>query len=303
MDKANLAWLMEDRCLPQPKLGVLSGVHCSHGLCSLRMNMILHISALLIQTPLNQGAFSWDLSKATNLLEPLQTLFSLTQHSHSHPSCSSFFEAVSLSTCSWPLQQQSSILTCSHFPDWSPRYLALVSWYFQFLWFLWSEVWSEVTQPCSTLCDAMDWSGGCAGQEGLEELSHIEGQQQCGKEIPLFFGRRSGCALLEQPWRDTPCQGKRKPSKMVSVARGHQREDTLKPCSQKTSKSYHTRTTALSKSMKSSHACRATQDGRVMVERLEKGMVSHFSILAWRTPWTVLKGKMIGYQKRNTPGH
>ena len=54
---------------------------------------------------------------------------------------------------------------------------------------------------------------------------------------------------------------------MVGVARGHQRADTLKPYSQKASQSNHSRTTALSNSMKPSHACRATQDGRVMVER------------------------------------
>ena len=35
---------------------------------------------------------------------------------------------------------------------------------------------------------------------------------------------------------------------------------------------------------------------------LEKGMANHFSILALRTPWTVWKGKMIGYWKRNSPG-
>ena len=35
---------------------------------------------------------------------------------------------------------------------------------------------------------------------------------------------------------------------------------------------------------------------------LEKGMANHFSILALRTPWTVRKGKMIGYWKRNSPG-
>ena len=57
---------------------------------------------------------------------------------------------------------------------------------------------------------------------------------------------------------------------MIDVARGHQRADTLKPYSQKTSQSNHTRTTALSKSMKPSHACRATQDGRVMVERPDR---------------------------------
>ena len=65
-------------------------------------------------------------------------------------------------------------------------------------------------------------------------------------------------------------QGKRNPSKMVGVARGHQKADTLKPYSQKTSQSNHTRTTALSNSMKPSHACGATQDGRVMVERSDR---------------------------------
>ena len=65
-------------------------------------------------------------------------------------------------------------------------------------------------------------------------------------------------------------QGKRNPSKMVGVARGHQRADTLKPYSQKTSQSNNTRTTVLSNSMKPSHACGATQDGRVMVERADR---------------------------------
>ena len=57
---------------------------------------------------------------------------------------------------------------------------------------------------------------------------------------------------------------------MVGVARGHQRAHTLKPYSQKTSQSNHTRTTALFNSMKPSHACRATQDGQVMVERSDR---------------------------------
>ena len=65
-------------------------------------------------------------------------------------------------------------------------------------------------------------------------------------------------------------QGKRNPSKMVGVARGHQRADTLKPYSQKTSQSNHTRTTALSNLMKLSHARRATQDRRVLVERFDR---------------------------------
>ena len=65
-------------------------------------------------------------------------------------------------------------------------------------------------------------------------------------------------------------QGKRNPSKMVGAARGHQRADTLNPNSQKTSQSNHTRTRALYNSMKLSHACRATQDRRVMVERSDR---------------------------------
>ena len=57
---------------------------------------------------------------------------------------------------------------------------------------------------------------------------------------------------------------------MVGVARGHQRAGILKPYSQKTSQSNHTRTTALSNSMKPRHAHGATQDGRVMVERSDR---------------------------------
>ena len=44
----------------------------------------------------------------------------------------------------------------------------------------------------------------------------------------------------------------------------------MKPYSQKTSQPNHTRTTALSNSMKPSHACGATQDGRGMVERSDR---------------------------------
>ena len=57
---------------------------------------------------------------------------------------------------------------------------------------------------------------------------------------------------------------------MVGVARGHQGANTLKPYSQKTSQSNHTRTTSLYNSMKLSHAPGATQDGRVMVERSDR---------------------------------
>ena len=57
---------------------------------------------------------------------------------------------------------------------------------------------------------------------------------------------------------------------MAGVARGHQRANTLKPYSQKTSQSNHTRTTALSNSMKLNHAHGATQDRQVMVERSDR---------------------------------
>ena len=46
--------------------------------------------------------------------------------------------------------------------------------------------------------------------------------------------------------------------------------DTLKPYSQKTTQSNHTRTTALSNSMKLSHAQGANQDGWVMMERSDR---------------------------------
>ena len=45
---------------------------------------------------------------------------------------------------------------------------------------------------------------------------------------------------------------------------------TLKPYSQETSQYNHTRTTALSNSMKLSHSHGATQDGQVMVERSDR---------------------------------
>ena len=47
-------------------------------------------------------------------------------------------------------------------------------------------------------------------QRGLEELFHVQSQEGGGEEKALV-------------------QGKRNPSKMVGVARQHQREDTLKP--------------------------------------------------------------------------
>ena len=82
-------------------------------------------------------------------------------------------------------------------------------------------------------------------------------------------------------------RGKRNPSKMVGVARGHQRADTLKPYSQKTSQSNHTRTTALSNSMKLSHALWSHPRRVGMVERSDRmwstgegnGKTLHYSCL------------------------
>ena len=62
---------------------------------------------------------------------------------------------------------------------------------------------------------------------GHEEIPLIQ-----GKEQQLHF---AGAAVKRIPH----VQGKRNPSKMVGVARGHQRVDTLKPYSQKTSQSDH----------------------------------------------------------------
>ena len=92
-----------------------------------------------------------------------------------------------------------------------------------------------------------------------------------GKEIPLIQGKEqrlcfAGAAVKRYPH----VQGKRNPSKMVGVARGHQRANTLKPYSQKTSQSNHIRTTALTNSMKPSYARRANQDGWIMVERSDR---------------------------------
>ena len=89
-------------------------------------------------------------------------------------------------------------------------------------------------------------------------------------------------------WSSREAQGKRNPSKMVGVARGHQRADTLKPYSQKTSQSNYTRTTALSNSMKPSHAWGATQDGRVMVERSDR-------------MWSTGEGKPLQYSCLENP--
>ena len=60
-------------------------------------------------------------------------------------------------------------------------------------------------------------------------------------------------------------QHKRNPSKTAGVARGHQRNHTHRKLV-----NLITQATALSNSMKLSHARRATQDMRVMVERSDR---------------------------------
>ena len=103
-------------------------------------------------------------------------------------------------------------------------------------------------------------------------------------------------------------QGKRHPSKMVGAARGHQRADTLKPYSQKTTQSNHTRTTALSNSMKLSHVRGATQDGRVMVERSDRmwstgeGNGKPLQYSCFENPMNSMKRQNDRIQKRNSPG-
>ena len=91
-----------------------------------------------------------------------------------------------------------------------------------------------------------------------------------GEEISLVQGKEQLLRFAGAAVKRYPRQGKRSPSKTVGVARGHQKANTLKPYSQKTSQSNHTRTTALSNSMKLSHARGATQDGWVVVERFDR---------------------------------
>ena len=87
------------------------------------------------------------------------------------------------------------------------------------------------------------------------------------RSYSMFKVRRGGCEEISL------VQGKRNPSKTVDVARGHQRANTQKPYSQKTSQSNHTRTTAFSKT---SLNIRMWSTG--------EGNGNHFSILALRTP-------------------
>ena len=81
-------------------------------------------------------------------------------------------------------------------------------------------------------------------------------------------GSNPGHPTLQADALTSEPPGRPNPSKMVGVAIGHQKADTLKPYSQKTSQSNHMDHSL--NSMKPSRAPGATQDGRVMVERSDR---------------------------------
>ena len=60
------------------------------------------------------------------------------------------------------------------------------------------------------------------------------------EEIPLIQGKEQQLCFAGAIEEIPHIQGKRLPSKMVDIARGHQRADSLKLQSQKTSQSDHT---------------------------------------------------------------
>ena len=73
-------------------------------------------------------------------------------------------------------------------------------------------------------------SGGCGGTGGpTGAIPRSRSGGAAVRRYPSSKVRSSGCALLEQREEIPHIQGKRNPSKMVGVARGHQRADTLKP--------------------------------------------------------------------------
>ena len=73
------------------------------------------------------------------------------------------------------------------------------------------------------------------------------------EEIPLVQGKEWRLHFAGAAVKRPQVQGKRNPSKMVGVARGHQRADTLNHNHRKLA-TLITRTMALSNSMKLSHA-------------------------------------------------
>ena len=131
-------------------------------------------------------------------------------------------------------------------------------------------------------------------RSGREELPHVK-----GAAAALCWSSREKIHHV---------QGNRNPSKMVGAERGHQKAHRLKPQSQISSQSDHMDYSLVElNETKPCHVGPPKTDGpwwkrRTECGPLEKGTANHFSILALRTPWTVWKGKMIGYWKRNSPG-
>ena len=68
----------------------------------------------------------------------------------------------------------------------------------------------------------------------------LHGRRRAYRSYPTLKIRKGGSEEIPL------VQGKINPSKTVGVAKGHQKADTMKPYSQKTSQSNHTRTTVLS---------------------------------------------------------
>ena len=112
--------------------------------------------------------------------------------------------------------------------------------------------------------------------------------------IPLIQGKGAAAALCWSSPEEIPhVQGKRNPSKVVGIAREHQRADTLKPYSHKTSQSDHM-DHSLVQLNETKPCCVGPPKiggswwrGMTECDPLEKGMANHFSILALRTPCTV----------------
>ena len=76
-------------------------------------------------------------------------------------------------------------------------------------------------------------------RSGQEELLHVQGQDG-GEEISFVHGKEQRLRFAGATVKRYPMSKVRETQKTVGVARGHQRADTLKPYSQKTSQSNHT---------------------------------------------------------------
>ena len=72
------------------------------------------------------------------------------------------------------------------------------------------------------------WLRGC--RRAKRSYSTFKVRKGGREEIPLIQGEEQWAALCWSSHEDIPqVQGRRNPSKMVGIARGHQRADTVKP--------------------------------------------------------------------------